>query len=270
VNLFFSYARDDQVYAHKLAEALRDEARHQVWEQRRAASNARGWALVLDQVEACDCFIFILTPRATVSAYCLAALEYAIQLGKPILALMLRLCEVPRLLRGVPLEHVGGSLAETQLQVERALSRIQVSRYQGAYPAPESKPERPPQPRPQPDDPDYVFEQFAAAEEAASGGNNDLAERLYQKVVESDPIGLGALASSRLEELRHLRAQRIAYERIEKLVANPETMENAKAAWRMYLARYGRVYDPHNFTDLLTDRAAKTAPLNLRDLKDSS
>lgn len=267
MKLFLSYARDDADFVHKLAESLRDDAQHQVWGEGRSLSNDRWWEMTLDQIEAAECFIYVLTPRAAASTYCLSELYYALALHKPILPLVLRLADLPPALSDAPVVNVTGSLAETHMGVERALSRIQVQRYQGEFSAPSNTPARPGQPELQPDDPDYVFEQYHAAEEAAAAANMDLAERLFQKVAEADPIGLGALANSRLAEIHHLRAQKVAYERIEKLVASPETFENAKAAWRMYLARYGRVYDPRNFTALFTDRSGKTAPLKTRPLR---
>ncbi|MCC7209048.1 MAG: toll/interleukin-1 receptor domain-containing protein [Anaerolineae bacterium] len=266
MKLFLSYARDDADFVHQLAEGLRDDAQHQVWGEGRSLSNERWWDMTLDQIEAAECFIVVLTPRAAASTYCLAALDYAIQWNKPILPLVLRMSDMPPALVDAPVVNVAGSLAETHMAVERALSRIQVLRYQGEFGPPARVPARPAQPELQPDDPDYVFEQYHAAEEAAAVGNMDLAERLFGKVAEADPIGLGALANSRLAEIHHVRSQKTAYERIEKLVADPETFENAKAAWRMYLARYGRLYDPRNFTALFTDRSGKTAPLKTRPL----
>lgn len=269
MKLFLSYARDDADFVHKLAESLRDDAQHQVWGEGRSLSDEHWWEMTLDQIEAAECFIYVLTPRAAASTYCLAELQYALAFQKPILPLVLRLADLPPALSDAPVVNVTGSLSETHMAVERALSRIQVQRYQGQFSAPPHPPTRPSQPELQPDDPDYVFEQFHAAEEAAATANMDLAERLFQKVAEADPIGLGALANSRLAEIHHLRAQKVAYGRIEKLVASPETFENAKAAWRMYLARYGRVYDPRDFTALFTDRSGKTAPLKARPLQDS-
>src|SRR5258708_292636 len=95
MKLFISYSHDDTLSVAEVAETLQSEARHVVWYDRRLVAAEYWWDTILTGIEDCDCLIAILTPRYTVSIFCMAELNYALDLNKPILPLLLKNCEVP-------------------------------------------------------------------------------------------------------------------------------------------------------------------------------
>jgi len=69
MKLFVSYSRDDKQWVYDFWRSIRERLR-----------------------EEADCFIMVLTPRSLESIYCMAELDYALALNKPILPLMLKPC----------------------------------------------------------------------------------------------------------------------------------------------------------------------------------
>jgi very-short-patch-repair endonuclease len=262
MKLFVSYSRDDKNEVYALAAALRDETPHDVWIDRRLVGAELWWAAILDQIEACQCFIAILTPRSAVSIYCTAELAYALALHKPVLPVLLKPCDLPPALKDVQFEDITGLSPErTLLRITQALHAVEIRWVQNMVKLPATPPDRPLPPEPEAK-PEHAFELFAAAEEAFAAGDQGLAARLYQKVNEADPTGLGAEAASRLRDMRYAHSRATAYTQLERLVSNPATHEGAKAAWKVYVARYGKVYDPNGYAGLLTDPLGQTAPLS--------
>src|SRR4051812_39438284 len=147
MKLFISYSRDDKLYVHELAEALKDETQHDVWIDRRLVGADRWWDTILDQIEGCECFIVVLTPRCVTSMFCAAELAYALELGKPILPLLMKSCDVPPGLTHIQYIDIGSlSLERTLLRSAQALNRIEVRLVKGDFHTPAIKPARIPTP----------------------------------------------------------------------------------------------------------------------------
>src|SRR5437870_4936603 len=107
MKLFISYSRDDKQYVHELAEAFKEETQHDVWLDRRLVGADRWWDTILDEIERCECFIVILTPRCVTSIFCNAELGYALDLGKPILPLLMKSTDIPASLRSIQYIDIG-------------------------------------------------------------------------------------------------------------------------------------------------------------------
>ncbi|MCC7446115.1 MAG: SUMF1/EgtB/PvdO family nonheme iron enzyme [Anaerolineae bacterium] len=255
MRLFISYSRDDKQYVHELSEALREETGHDVWIDRRLVGAERWWDTILDQIELCDCFIVILTPRCVSSIFCEGELNYALDLNKPILPLLMKPCDIPERLKAIQYIDLNDlSLEKTLVRCMNALSRIEVRLVKGDFSPSDPLPERPPMPILKAGEPsEHVSEVFAAAEEAAAADNTMLAENLYRQVILVDPDGMGRAATERLAELRWERGREISYANITRLAGNPDTFKGAKAAWRAYMQRYGTGYDPNGYHALLAD-----------------
>jgi Sulfatase-modifying factor enzyme 1/TIR domain len=255
MKLFISYSRDDKQYVHELAQALKDETQHDVWIDRRLVGADRWWDTILDEIERCECFVVVLTPRCVTSIFCAAELSYALELGKPILPLLMKPCDIPPNLKHIQYIDIGNvSLERTLLRCAQALNRIEVRLVKGDFAAPAVKPPRLPMPElKEGERSEHVSEVYAAAEEAVAAGNAALAERLFRQVILADPGGLGVAANERLDEIRWERGRSISYANIARLAANPATMRGARAAWRAYVQKYGKHYDPNGYGSVLAD-----------------
>src|SRR5579859_5030469 len=84
--VFISYNRKDKDFVEKLASKLQN--RCPVWWDQRLTPGEIWWATILDEIERCDCFVMVLTNPYNGSVFCRTELEYAQDLGKPILPLV--------------------------------------------------------------------------------------------------------------------------------------------------------------------------------------
>lgn len=79
-----SYSRTDAEAAKELATQLEKFGR-EVWLDSRLSGGQPWWDSILDQIRRCDCFVFAQSESSLRSKACRAELEYAHDLGKPIL-----------------------------------------------------------------------------------------------------------------------------------------------------------------------------------------
>ncbi len=86
--IFLSYARQDAALAQTLATDLR-KLKNTVWLDEEVSGGQTWWDHILEQIRACDIFVFALSPTALESLACRRESEYAAALGKPVLPIWL-------------------------------------------------------------------------------------------------------------------------------------------------------------------------------------
>ncbi|MCA0456405.1 MAG: SUMF1/EgtB/PvdO family nonheme iron enzyme [Chloroflexi bacterium] len=251
--LFISYSRDDKAWVYELWRGLRDRAHHDAWIDQRLMPAQDWWEGILQNIETCECFIYIMSPKCVESIYCTAELNYALALNKPIVPLMLKQCDTPQSLKSRRIQYAivrdDMSLGDTLFTVERALGDVRVNIFQGKYPPPSPLPDRPDEPKPE-SKPEQISEVYMLAEEAAAENNISLALKLFQQVKEADPSGWGLAAAERVGEIQHENSRNKEYQTIVQMSANSTLYRGAKAAWRVYIQKYGVTYDPNNIAGL--------------------
>lgn len=89
MSVFVSYARKDQPAVERLRTDI-ERCRRAVWFDREVTGGHLWWSAILEQIRGCEAFVFALSPDSVKSRACLAELEYARQLGRPILPIMVR------------------------------------------------------------------------------------------------------------------------------------------------------------------------------------
>jgi hypothetical protein len=100
MRLFISYARKDKARIHDLINILREGGYDPFFDQQ--LTGGRDWQVQLsDEIDACDVLIAVLTPHSIRSDWCRWELVRAIQLGKPIVPVMLKRVAVPRYLQRI-------------------------------------------------------------------------------------------------------------------------------------------------------------------------
>jgi formylglycine-generating enzyme required for sulfatase activity len=250
MKLFISYSRDDRTFIYDFAKKLNDAVQMDVWIDTKLKGAQKWWETILNSIEACECFVYIMTPKSIASIYCTAEVDYALALNKPILPLVLKsIPSIPKKLQAYQLEDITNlTLPEVLLRCSVAIHEIQIDLLQNPRPA--ATAERPAMPEPKRDNPEHVVEVFAAAEESAAEGNLSLAEDLFRKVIEVDPGNLGVAAQERLDQLRQEAAMRQTYERIQELVQKG-LVPGARALWKHYAQNYGTDHDPDNYGAIL-------------------
>lgn len=117
--VFVSYARADSTQAEVLAQEL-DQLDQDVWRDVHLSGGQQWWATILRQLRECDYVVFALSESSHRSKACMAEVQYADALRKPIL---------PVLVGGsVPDQLLPPFLAETQRVDGRAGAGNQLTR----------------------------------------------------------------------------------------------------------------------------------------------
>lgn len=242
MKLFISYSRDDSAWTYEFWRKLREDTSHDVWIDQRIVPAADWWHSILENIERCDCFLMVLTPKAVESIYCMAELDYAVALNKPVLPLMLKPCAFPAVLAGNRVQYQDiinrQSLDWVLLKTEQGLNHVFQSIGRGNFPAMAA--ERPPEPRPKIN----LTETMGMAEDAATKNNYSLAEKLLEQVIANDGGILSAAARERLDEVRSDRVRGEEYATLKALIENPAARKSAEKALRAFMQKYGRSFDP--------------------------
>ena len=87
-NVFISYRRADRDKVAQLAKDL-SELDFNVWFDRRLAGGQSWWEEILENIRLCDYFVVTLSPNMVYSEACKSEREYARQLGKTILPILI-------------------------------------------------------------------------------------------------------------------------------------------------------------------------------------
>jgi hypothetical protein len=83
-SVFCSYARRDAAAVDDIATQL-EQLGQRAWLDERLSGGQAWWDTILGQIRACDCFLFVLSESSLQSRACMAELDYARDLGRTIL-----------------------------------------------------------------------------------------------------------------------------------------------------------------------------------------
>jgi hypothetical protein len=151
MRLFISYAHVNKTTVEQLASLL-EKAGHHVWYDYEITGGDDWWQTILTEIEAADVFIFALSPQSTNSEACKTEFQYALDLKKPLLPVMLKQGELPAGQKLYQTQYIDGTRiteTDTVLALNKALNQFQERIDKGEFPAPEPKPARPAFPFPQ-------------------------------------------------------------------------------------------------------------------------
>jgi formylglycine-generating enzyme required for sulfatase activity len=241
--LFISYAHDDGAYVREIEEKLGKWTTHRFWYDTFIKGGHHWWNAILDSIEQCDCFLTILTPRSVRSVFCTTELDYALELGKPILPLILHTCDYPQKLAEIQYIDVTSlTLEEALVRTLHAIHSIEMDIFKGIY-RPQSGVPRPPMPEPV--RPEHVYEMYDTALQALAEGREEYAEPLLEKVAKANlNQELTQTVNERLAEIRWHRLQQNAYEQMLKSMTDLSSFDEQALLWARFVNKYGRNYDP--------------------------
>ncbi|MFW5709074.1 MAG: SUMF1/EgtB/PvdO family nonheme iron enzyme [Chloroflexota bacterium] len=99
MRLFISYARVDRPYCVQIAETLDI---HEVWYDQRLYVGQEWWTTIMQRLEWCDGFVYLLSPESVSSDYCLQEFDIARKRGKHIFPVLIHeMTELPEALKGL-------------------------------------------------------------------------------------------------------------------------------------------------------------------------
>ncbi len=91
VKLFISYSRVDTAFAELIVERLRRVyGLPNVWYDDELHGGQRWWKAILEQIAACDVFVYLLSNDSVTSPYCQAEFAEALRLQKPVVTVQVR------------------------------------------------------------------------------------------------------------------------------------------------------------------------------------
>lgn len=171
--LFVSYSRDDKHWTYEFAKALRDDLTYSAFvDYRNIHIGTDWWRTICENIEACDCAIYVMTPKSVESLYCRAEIDYLLALNKPILPIMLKSCTFPDELSRKRVQYLTISdemqIDRVLLELQKGLAEVQYLLFDGEYSDPSPFPPRPDEPKPK--DTKSAEEVFDLAAEAAEEG----------------------------------------------------------------------------------------------------
>lgn len=106
MRIFISYSKNREA-VESLAKDLQDmNPQYRAWLDRKLVGGHQWWDQILENIRACDLFIFALTPDSLKSEPCRLERAYAVRLGKIILPVLM--------MDGVSTKHLPDDLARTQ------------------------------------------------------------------------------------------------------------------------------------------------------------
>jgi hypothetical protein len=123
--IFVSYSRSDKAKVRKLIPLLRENYGYEnVWWDQNFYGGQVWWEELLKQINQCDVFVFSMSQRSLSSPYCLAELEEARRLRKPIVYVKLRgNTQVPEIIASVQyVQLVGGVSRKTIAPLVRSIN----------------------------------------------------------------------------------------------------------------------------------------------------
>ena len=118
--IFLSYARNDAALAQILVSDLR-ELGSTVWLDEETSGGQDWWNLILEQIRACEVFVYALSSASLDSLSCTRESTYAVALGKPVLPIWLAGDE-PR--RRLPAALATIQYVDYREQTREALARL--------------------------------------------------------------------------------------------------------------------------------------------------
>jgi hypothetical protein len=95
MTVFISYARADQAAAEQLRADV-ERCHRDAWVDQELTGGQSWWRAILDHIRRCDVFVVVLSPQWIRSKACDLELRYAVELGRPVLPVMVEKID-PRL-----------------------------------------------------------------------------------------------------------------------------------------------------------------------------
>jgi hypothetical protein len=143
VRIFLSYARRDEAAVRSLHDDL-VRAKRDVWFDRSLEGGQTWWDTILEQIRACDLFVFALSPDSVRSHPCQAELAYAVALHRPVLPVRVRDVSVQIAPAPIPTTQISDYRQRTPENIIDLSTAV--GRTSAAVPLPDPLPPPPPPP----------------------------------------------------------------------------------------------------------------------------
>ncbi len=232
MKFFFSYSRSVKEQLKPIIDLLL-AADHEVWWDDDITPIADWWASILDHIEWCEVFVFVVSEKSVQSPYCLEEHRYADARNRPILPFIIddrsRYTIPPEItpFRQQWYEH-DGDPARLLRHIKGAIGQIQLEDY------PDYPTLRPPEPN---KGSGSLIQQYQQAVRLAEDGHFGEAVKHFRNVASLDRRQWGKKCDQWVIRLR-------LYEEVAELATEKSTHPEAREKWSRYLETYDADFDP--------------------------
>ncbi len=237
---FVSYSRSDKETVRELIELLRS-SRHEVWWDEDIPPQSDWWASILNGIEWCEVFLFMVSDGSTKSDYCIAELRYAIECDLPILPVFLDNPEqlvLPSELQREQWLIYDGNFSNVLKSINLAYENIDWDLYTPI------RAQRPPEPN---SGEASLPERYQHARRLANDMQYKEAKSILLNIRKIDKEEWGEECNEWLQRLKQ-------YPRIVILAKDTSTIERARTKWDKYVTRFGDEFDPANLAEILNPK----------------
>ncbi len=143
LRIFLSYQRQDEDRVRELAQKL-SLADHKVWFDQELRGGQNWWDVILDNIEGCDLFLFVVSPSSMRSRACNLEIAYADDLGRKIMPIMVQkteIVEAPTAIQLLQVKDLVAPSADDWIRITADIAKTPT-----ATPLPDPMPPRPPAP----------------------------------------------------------------------------------------------------------------------------
>lgn len=232
MKFFISYSRTVQHKVKEIVKSLRN-SHDDVWWDRDLRAGQDWWGAILEHIEGCDVFIFIVSERSVQSAYCLAELQYALARNRLVLPYVV---DAP-ITYDLPLEITKGRIQYEIYEdnpenlcnrVHSTCRQISWGQYQDRYASRTSEPNT---------GTGDLVDQLDKALSLAFEGFFDKAVEEFNIVMHNAYDEYGTFCHNWIEQIAR-------YREIAKLANRPAMIQLALPKWKVFTQQYGYDFDP--------------------------
>ena len=237
MKIFVSYSRSVKTEVGKIIDLL-STIGHEVWWDGDIPLMADWWATILDKIEWCQVFIFVVSEKSVQSDYCLAELKYATERNRPILPFVMddhTKYFIPPVVTPMRAQWYiyQGDANHMASRLEAGIANVQWEKYHDIYA------KRPPEPN---TNTTSVIKQFQDARKLAYAGNFDEAKTAFRNVKSLDFREWGQECDEWVERINR-------YVEIYELAGDTGTVSRAVKKWNDFKGRYGTDFDPFDLVN---------------------
>lgn len=126
--IFVSYAHNDKPLVRPMVVTILQTAGHTVWFDVEILPGQEWEKEILTAINACDAFVYAMTPASLASQFCRWEFETAIKLGKPVVPVLLLDSEVPEDIAHIQyVDFRDGATGEAAVRLVTGLQHVPVS-----------------------------------------------------------------------------------------------------------------------------------------------
>jgi tetratricopeptide (TPR) repeat protein len=236
MKFFVSYSRSVQEKVREIVTSLRDSG-DEVWWDQDLQAGQDWWGTILNNIDACEVCLFMISEKSVQSPYCMEELRYALDRNRLVLPYVMdapvSYTIPPEILQGrIQYEVYSGTPSQLKHRIRATCQSVNWDHYRNRYTA------RPPEPNTEAND---LVDRLEKAAALANEGHFDEAIKRFNDVSRNDPDSYGDFCHNWIDKIRR-------YQDVVRHSAVPALKALAKQKWEAFVQQFtgDDFFDPLN------------------------